>query len=104
MQENKENKENTKVYETQLISYIPRKVKSLGMARNGFPLIDGKPQDMEENTIVDLDGVLYLYAGEDEWSLAIDGVHYSGTKRIINFLNEPIWMDPAKALEKTRIA
>ena len=58
----------------------------------------------QNNTIYDLDGVFYLYAGEDEWSRAVDGVNYSKTKKIINFLDEPIWKDPMKALEKTRIA
>ena len=74
------------------------------MRKDGFPLVNGEPQDMDDNTIYDLDGVFYLYAGEDEWSRAVDGVNYSKTKKIINFLDEPIWKDPMKALEKTRIA
>lgn len=75
-----------KVYETQLMAYTPKKVKSLGMSKNGFPLVDGEPQQLDENNIYELDSKLYIYMGGDDWDLAIDGVNYSSTKRIIDFI------------------
>ena len=52
-----------KVYETQLIAYNPKKVQSLGMREDGFPLVNGEPQDMDDNTIFVLfDSILFILA------------------------------------------
>lgn len=75
-----------KVYETHVVSYTPLKVKSLSISSNGFPMVNGEPQDMDSNTIYDLNGVFYLYDGEDEWSLAIEGIHYSLKNEVLDII------------------
>jgi len=75
-----------KVYETNVTCYTPKKVKNLSMSKHGFPLVNGEPQDMNGNTIYDLDGVFYLYDGEDDWSKAIDGIHYSSKKEVLDII------------------
>ncbi len=75
-----------KVHQTQVVSYTPKKAKTLGMTESGFPLFNGEPMQMDDNNIVELDGVLYVYDGEDEWSLAIDGVHYSSKHEVIDII------------------